>query len=62
MFIIIIYNAYHTIDVLTLSTILQKNKLIYLYFAGIQINLLEISGICLLFCAFIKSAQIGGHI
>ena len=62
MFIVCIYNTYNTLDITVFLTGLYKYKITYITLFNFELSTLEFLSICLLFSAFIKSAQLGGHI
>jgi len=62
MFLISIYSIYYTFDIYNITNIVFINNQHTIYIFGIQINSTEFLALLLLGAAFIKSAQLGGHV
>jgi len=61
-FILLVFNLFYDLDVLTFNSQLAKYSNFTIFVFNFEINFIEISSFLLMFCAFIKSAQIGAHI
>jgi hypothetical protein len=62
MFLVFTYNIFYTFDILSLNTQVQKYEYSVVYFLGFPINSIELICFTLIGAAFIKSAQLGGHV
>lgn len=60
--IILIYNLYYTLDILTIVSLNKFFLNYYCNFFFLKLNYNDLICFFFLLCAFIKSAQIGGHI
>ena len=60
--IILFYNIFYTFDIYVINTYLQVYLQNNLSLLGFNFQYLNILSLCLLLCAFIKSAQFGFHI
>ncbi len=62
MFLLSTYTTFYTFDILSLNQQIYKYEYSSMYLLGTPINLLEFISFMIIGAAFIKSAQIGGHV
>ena len=62
MFLLVSFNIYYTFDILSLNNQIFANNQYVVYFFGYQVNSSELLALFLVGAAFIKSAQLGGHV
>jgi NADH:ubiquinone oxidoreductase subunit 5 (subunit L)/multisubunit Na+/H+ antiporter MnhA subunit len=62
MFLVATYNVFHTFDIIALNNQVFKYETLSVYIFNTPVSYLEFVSIMLLGAAFIKSAQIGGHV
>lgn len=62
MFLVSTYSTFYTFDILSLNQQIHKYEYSSMYLFGTPINLIEFIGFMILGAAFIKSAQVGGHV
>jgi NADH:ubiquinone oxidoreductase subunit 5 (subunit L)/multisubunit Na+/H+ antiporter MnhA subunit len=62
MFLVATYNVFYTFDIMTLNSQIFKYETLSVYIFNTPVSYLEFVSIMLLGAAFIKSAQIGGHV
>ncbi len=62
MFLVATYNVFYTFDIIALNNQVFKYETLSVYIFNTPVSYLEFVSIMLLGAAFIKSAQIGGHV
>ncbi len=62
MFLVSTYSVFYTFDIISLNNQVFKYEALSVYIFNTPINYLEFVSITILGAAFIKSAQIGGHV
>lgn len=62
MFLISTYTTFYTFDILTLNQQMYKYEYSSMYIFNTPVNLLEFISLTIIGAAFIKSAQLGGHV